>query len=322
MKSSGLRMDYEASVLISLCNRPDCLRELLEHLGRQSFDMSRVEVILVDDSGPENYHKQQAVIEEAHGGYPFTVRYFTTGLPPEVYGNPVARNIGLRNASAPLIICTDDDCLPHINMIEEHVTAHTQPLAAFSPLVPRESGVVSEDKKAQKVKGPAKRGECLMVAGVRVNDPAKISQPLPVEIDDKKSRRFLEKQEKGELGAGAFFGANVSVRKKDLEWVGGWNEKMSNPYEYGHTDRELGMRLLGSGLKFIVDPGAVIYHRPTEKQVEEFRDVHRSREKSHARFKRIQRIYKTKRILSAPLRLIPGVGRILVRNILRPSDRK
>ncbi|RKY23563.1 MAG: hypothetical protein DRP79_09000 [Planctomycetota bacterium] len=280
-------MEHEASILVSLCNRPDYLRELLEHFGRQSFDMSRVELILVDDSGPENYHRQQAVVEDAHGRYPFTVRYFTTGLPLEVYGNPVARNIGLRNASSPLIICTDDDCLPHINMVERHVAAHTG-------------------------------GERLMVAGVRVNDTAKISQPLPVEIDDKKSRRFLEKQERGELGAGAFFGANVSVRKEDLEWVGGWNEKMSNPYEYGHTDRELGMRLLGSGLKFIVDPGAVIYHRPTEKEVEEFRDVHRSREKSHARFKRIQRIYKTKRVLSAPLRLIPGVGRILVRNILRP----
>lgn len=278
-------MEYKASVLVSLCNRPDYLREQLEHFGRQSFDMSRVEIIFIDDSGPANYHRQQAVIEETR--HPFSIKYFTTGLPEEVYGNPVARNIGLRNASSPLIICTDDDCLPHINMIEQHVRSHES-------------------------------GGRLMAAGVRVNDTAKISQPLPVEIDDRKSRRFLEKQERGELGAGAFFGANASVRKADLEWVGGWNEKMSNPYEYGYTDRELGMRLLGHGLKFIVNPNAIIYHRPTEKQVEDFRSAHKSREKAHARFKRIRRAYRTKRILSAPLRLIPGVGKALVRNILRP----
>jgi len=280
-------MSYRASVLISLCNRPDYLRELLEYFCGQSFDMRRVEMILVDDSGPENYHNQQSVIEAARGKCPFMMKYFTTGLPADVYGNTAARNIGLKNASAPIIICTDDDCLPHFNMIEEHVNLHENR--------PR-----------------------IMVAGVRVKDIAKLSQPLPVEVDDEKSRRFLAKQENGELGAGSFFGANISVLKRDLEWVGGWNEKMVRPLECGFTDRELGMRLMGHGLKFIITPNAIIYHRPTEESVKEFRAATGSVERARRRFKRIQRIYKAKRILSAPLRLVPGIGPALVRNILRP----
>jgi glycosyltransferase involved in cell wall biosynthesis len=280
-------MEYRASILVSLCNRPDWLRELLEHFSRQSFDMRQVEVILVDDSGPANYHRQQAVIEEVRGKYPFAIKYFTTGLPEEVYGNPVARNIGLRNAVSPLIISTDDDCLPHFNFVAEHVKMHGR-----------------------------RRG--LMVAGVRVNDIAKLAQPLPVEIDDEKSRRYLEKQRRGELGAGAFLGHNISVRKEDLEWVGGWNEKMANAFEYGYTDRELGMRLLGHGLKFMMTPDAIVYHRPVEKKVADFRKAHNSTEKAHKRFKRIQRLYKTKRVLSAPLLLLPHIGQRLVRNILRP----
>jgi glycosyltransferase involved in cell wall biosynthesis len=280
-------MKYDATIIIALWNRPDYLRELLEYFSRQSYDMKRVEMILIDDSGPEFYRNQKAVVDELAPKCPYPIKYFTTGLPKDIYGHTVARNIGLRNASSPLIIATDDDCLPHIDFVAEHIRSH-------------------------------EKNRRLMVAGVRVVDRAKLTQPLPVEIDDERSLRFLERQKRNDLGPGAFVGHNISVRKEHLDWAGGWNEKMCRPLEYGFTDRELGMRLLGWGLKFIINPRAIMHERPLEKRVTDFRAKNESRERAHKRFKRMQRIYKVKRALSAPLLLIPGVGRNIARKILLP----
>jgi hypothetical protein len=157
-----------------------------------------------------------------------------------------------------------------------------------------------------------------MVSGVRVVDRAKLALPLPVEIDDKKSLRYIEKYRNGDAGAGAFLGANASMKKKHLEEAGGWNESLANPYEYGYTDRELGMRLMGIGLKFVLNTNAIIYHRPTESEVSEFRETHRSADRAHDRFKRIQRIYKAKRIVAAMLRCVPFVGKKAATEFLKP----
>ncbi len=233
-------------------------------------------------------YTNRRIVESIRGHYDFDIRYFVTGLPREVYGNSVARNIGLMKARSDIIICTDDDCLVHTHFVEAHVKSH-------------------------------KDADGIMVSGVRVVDKAKLSQPLPVEVDDKKSLRYIEKFKNGEFGAGGFLGANVSTKKKHLEMVGGWNERLTNAWEYGYTDRELGMRLMGLGLKAIVNTDAVMYHRPIETEIVEFRDRHNSAERAHSRFKRIQRVFKIKRIVAALLRCIPFIGKNIALEFLRPK---
>jgi len=281
-------MKYDATILASLCNRPQYIEEFLDYFCRQTYPQEKFEIIYVDDSGQENYAANQEVLEKVKPRCKFPIRYYTTGLPKEVYGNPVARNLGTRKAQSDLIICIDDDCLPHTHFIEEHVASH---------------------RKADRI----------MVSGVRIVDRAKLALPLPVEIDDKKSLRYIEKYRNGDAGAGAFLGANASMKKKHLEEAGGWNESLANPYEYGYTDRELGMRLMGIGLKFVLNTDAIIYHRPTETVVSEFRETHRSADRAHDRFKRIQRIYKAKRIVAAMLRCVPFVGKKAATEFLKPK---
>lgn len=281
-------MKPDATILVSLCNRPKYIEEFLDFFGRQTYPPEKFEIIFVDDSGPEGCAASREVLEAVRSKCEFTIRYYTAGLPKEVYGNPVARNIGLDRAASDLIICIDDDCLPHTHFIAEHVKSH----------------------------GGAGR---VMVSGVRVVDRGKLTLPLPVEIGDGKSLRYIEKYRSGEIGAGAFLGANASIKKEHLEEAGGWNENLANPREYGYTDRELGMRLMGIGLRFVLNTNAVIYHRPTEKRITEFRAKHNSADRAHNRFKRIQRKYKAKRILAAALRCIPFVGGKAARSLLKPK---
>jgi glycosyltransferase involved in cell wall biosynthesis len=281
-------MKYDATITASLFNRPQYIEEFLDYFGRQSHPAERFEIIFVDDSGPEGYAANEEVIKKVRPKYKFPVRYFTTGLPKEVYGNTVARNLALGKAESGLIICIDDDCLPHFNFVEEHVKAH-------------------------------RGADRLMVSGVRVADRNKLLQPLPVEIDDEKSLRYIDKYRRGDIGAGAFLGSNLSVRRAHLEEAGGWNENLARPHEHGYTDRELGMRLMGIGLKFVLSATAVIYNRPTEKEVAEFRLRHQSAEKAHDRFKRIQRAYKAKRVVAAMLRCVPFAGKKAAIEFLKPK---
>ncbi len=280
---------YDATVLVSIFNRPDYIEPFLDAFAAQTFPADRFEIIIVDDSGEDGYVANERIIEAIRGQYDFDIRYLVTGLPKDVYGNPVARNIGLAASSSEIIICTDDDCLAHTHFVEKHVEEH-------------------------------RKTDEIVVCGAHVLDKAKIALPLPVEIDDLKSIRYLEKYRKnGTLGAGAFLGHNISFKKTHLEAVGGWNENLANRQEQGYTDRELGMRLLGLKLKAVLCVEAIAYHRPLEKDIVEYRKKNRSADRAHARFKRIQRTYKAKRILAAILRCVPVFGRNWATEFLKPK---
>ena len=280
---------YDATVLVSICNRPDYIEPFLDAFAAQTWPADRFEVVIVDDSGPEGYPANVTALEKVRGKYNFDIRRFETGLPKDVYGNTVARNIGLANARSDIIISTDDDCLAHTHLVEKHIDEH-------------------------------RSADNVVVCGARVRDIAKLTQPPPVEIDDPKSLRYLEKyQREGTLGAGAFLGHNVSIKKKYLETIGGWNENLANRGEQGYTDREIGMRLLGRGLRAILCADAIVYQRPLEKHIAEERRKNRSAEKAHRRFKRIQRIFKVKRVIAAILRCVPVAGKKWATEFLKPK---
>lgn len=54
-----------------------------------------------------------------------------------------------------------------------------------------------------------------------------------------------------------FMTGNASVRRADLERVGGFDESFTG---YGHEDLELGYRLQAGGVRLIYEPAAVNYH--------------------------------------------------------------
>ncbi len=265
-------MPLDATVVVPCFCRPHLVEEGLKWFSRQRWPHDRFEVILVDDSGPENYHLNRGVHEKARCD--FDMRYFTTGLPKEVYGVTVARNIGVREARSPLIVFTDDDCFCHPNMIEEHVKWH------------RET-------------------DRLMLTGYRSDTADVLEAPLPIKMTREKCIREYEKSLKGTLGPGDFKTGNASVKKVHLDEIGGFNEAMAQPFEYGYTDREIAMRLLGNRMTFKVNPNAAVYVIPTDADTQAYRDKHNVTAKARERFGRIEKEYKRGRVKKWLRRILP-----------------
>lgn len=225
---------------------------------------------MIDDSGPENYHHQKEILD----GTPrsFSLKYLTTGLPKEVNGVTVARNMGIRQARSPLIIFMDDDVIPHPNFIEEHIKSH------------------------QEI-------ERLMLIGYKAESREVLSQALPVEVTTWRGLKELEKDRKGTLGAGNFSTCNASVKRAHLEEVGLFDESFAQPYEYGYEDRELGQRLLAHQLAFRFNPRAIVYMLPKTKAELASREIFQMADKAHRRFKKIQRRFKIRQMLKSITRI-------------------
>jgi GT2 family glycosyltransferase len=71
------------------------------------------------------------------------------------------------------------------------------------------------------------------------------------------ARRPLHPPTRRKLSWLYFLTGNASVRRDDLQAVGGFDEAFTG---YGHEDLELGYRLEKSGVEILYDPHAVNYH--------------------------------------------------------------
>lgn len=113
------------SVVVASRNRSLSLRNLLEAMERQTLLRSTFEVIVVDDASSD---ETPLVLEEHHAK---TLGPFLAIRQLRTRGPAAARNRGWREARAPVIAFTDDDCEPD----EEWLEAGLQCLAADCGLV-------------------------------------------------------------------------------------------------------------------------------------------------------------------------------------------
>ncbi|MGH9125509.1 MAG: glycosyltransferase family 2 protein [Acidimicrobiales bacterium] len=95
-----------ASVVIPTFRRPEGCTELLWALARQSVAADAFEVLVVDDCSGD---ATMAILGDLAAELPYRLRVFQT---PANLGPGVARNVGWRRATAPVIAFLDDDCLP------------------------------------------------------------------------------------------------------------------------------------------------------------------------------------------------------------------
>lgn len=240
------------TLVVPLFNRPKTLSRILDALEAQTLPAGRFEAVFVDDSGPESYPNQKAVLDARRTSYGRTL--LTTGLPRNVNGVSVARNLAIRAAKGDVIVFMDDDCVPHPAMLKEHAAAHAAE--------PR-----------------------LMAVGNRGSDESWLTKKLPLPPGTRKCAREAEASAQGTLGSGDFITSNASARKADLLKAGLFDESFAKAGEYGFEDRELGERLLRMGLtfRFLVD--AFIWNAPKESDPwEGNRDAARSA--AHDRFYR------------------------------------
>lgn len=102
----------EASVVVATHNRVAGLTDLLSALARQSVGATAYEVIVVDDGSRDATPQMLAELAEN------TDFRLTVLRQPEAAGPARARNRGWRTAQAPVVVFTDDDCVPADTWLE------------------------------------------------------------------------------------------------------------------------------------------------------------------------------------------------------------
>jgi glycosyltransferase involved in cell wall biosynthesis len=106
----------EISVVTATHNRAGRLQSLLDALASQSLDVSRFEVVVVDDGSRD---QTADVLARAASAGELRLRVVTQ---PEARGPAAARNRGWRTAAAPVVAFTDDDCRPTPAWLEALLT--------------------------------------------------------------------------------------------------------------------------------------------------------------------------------------------------------
>jgi glycosyltransferase involved in cell wall biosynthesis/GT2 family glycosyltransferase len=213
----------EISVVIPTRDRWPVLRRTLESLEAQDLDGVAAETIVVDN-GSRDGSLEQAEAWAAAGG-PLAARVVREARP----GAGAARNAGAREAAADLILFIGDDCRPaRPDFVSGHARAHREePDPRF--------GVCGHIAWAPEIE-PTPVMEWLIETGKMV-DHRRAAQAPP--------------------GPETFYTGNVSLKRRALEEVGGFDERFA---VYGYEDLELAMRLDDRGFRATYRPDLLVYH--------------------------------------------------------------
>jgi GT2 family glycosyltransferase len=246
-------MSPAASIVIPCFDRRDSLIRLLDSLNHQTVPDNTFEVIIGDDSAELDTAREALTTVKTQ--FPTTV--VRTGLPYTVNGVSVARNMAIKSAEAPIIICIDDDCQPNRFFVEEHLRFH-------------------------KPRNP------LIVLGHRTEDSEKLNESQPVSITEKKSISELMGGAASLLNFNHFMTGNISFPKRIAFQAGLFNEDFAQPDEHGWEDIEFGYRLWKLGYRIVFARDALVYRPPTEKGKDRKRSETKATQKAYGRFIKIQ----------------------------------
>ena len=201
----------EISVVTVTHGRLPVLLDKAEALRRQTLEPASFEWIVVANGDPAG----AAALRSAELPFPTDIVESDTNLPIGA-----ARNLAAARASAPVLLMSDDDCLPNPEALAGHLRAH------------RETG-----------------GEAVVVAPLRLPDALRVgAQREPFERSFHLGRRALW------INA---TGANTSLPRPAFEAVGGYDESF---VDYGGEDPDLALRLRRRGARFRYEPTAWAYH--------------------------------------------------------------
>jgi GT2 family glycosyltransferase len=209
----------EATIVIPTLGRLPLLRRVLDHLGSQSAPARRFEVIVVADANETALGE----LDEALAGRPFTARRAHAGKP----GASAARNVGWRDARAPLVLFLDDDILPEPPLVEQHLAWHRDHPED-------EVGVLGHVRWADELQvTPFMRW---LEHGIQFDYP---------------------NIEGVDAGWGRFYTANASVKRSLLDRVGGFEEEA---LPFGYEDLDLARRMHEHGFRLLYNRAAVAEH--------------------------------------------------------------
>jgi glycosyltransferase involved in cell wall biosynthesis len=220
-------MPKRISVVIPTRNRATTLRRTLEGYARQTGDHQLLEVFVVDDGSQDD---TEAVVRQFTRESDLPLRY----LKQASLGISTARNHAIREAKGELILFGDDDIIPSLGMVAEHVAWHCRHPEP-------EVGVLGHVAWAQELHPTP-----FMVWSGLYGPQFKFGYCKPgMEVDVEY----------------AYF-CNTSVKSRFLRQNGIFSETFR---QYGWEDIELSYRLSRKGYRLLYNPDALGYHYKYEK---------------------------------------------------------
>jgi glycosyltransferase involved in cell wall biosynthesis len=210
------------SVVIPTYERCGSLGRLLRALCRQTIPSHAYEVIVIVDGSTDGTRE---LLERFDTPYALTWRWQQNG------GRAAACNAGIRLCQSPLVVLLDDDMEPAPGCLEAHIACHAD-------------GVL----------------RAVMGAAPMVVTPG---SPAVVEYVGRKFNRHLAMLATAghRLSLRSFYSGNLSVPRRVLEDVGGFDEAFT---VYGNEDLELSCRLRAAGADILFS-GAPLAHQHYDK---------------------------------------------------------
>lgn len=106
----------EISIIIPTYNRKDILLKTLNALNVQTFDLEKVEVIVIDDYSPVNPEQEILNLDTK-----YRLRFFRGS---KNIGQGQIRNQGVKLAEGKYLFFLGDDTIPKENLIAQHMDIH------------------------------------------------------------------------------------------------------------------------------------------------------------------------------------------------------
>ncbi|MEA2403940.1 MAG: hypothetical protein QOE08_587, partial [Thermoleophilaceae bacterium] len=210
----------DIAVVIPTRERWPVLRRTLEALAAQELGELRAEVVVVDNGSLDGSLEQL----RAHAHESAAVRVFEE----PIRGAAAARNRGIAEALAPLVLFLGDDCVPAgADLVLGHAEAH--------------SGA-----------GPVRA-----VAGGIEWDPSLPRTRTMDWLERAGHMVDLARLRGGAASAETFYTGNVSIPRAALLEVAGFDQRFAG---YGFEDLDLGLRLADRGVGFQHRPDLLVRH--------------------------------------------------------------
>lgn len=211
----------DLSIVIPTYRRVDALERTLRALGAQQLDGSGIETIVVDNDPEGRDHTELQALARAQ---PIQTRVVVE----RNRGPAAARNRGIPLAQAELVMFLGDDTPPaNDRFLAGHLAAHRA--------------------------GDADRA----VIGPSCWHPSLPITPVMEWLHRSGIYFNYDLMEAGQLGPAVFYTNNVSLPKRALEAVDGFDERFPDA---ACEDYDLGLRLFDQGLRLEFHRELVVYH--------------------------------------------------------------
>lgn len=263
----------EVSIIIPSYNRYPLNLFTLYSLENQTFDLSKMEVIFIDDASTD---QTEIKLKDYHP--PFHFNYIRN---QQNLGRAKVRNLGIKSSRGKVLIFLDAEMITEPDFVKNHYQYHQSKKnvvlsgAMFSKYVISCVFPEFDRKQLERISSLTKNNQDFNTRFQNYKQSSSSFFPLIEKADIMNqtyrdlifktipwfstiTRNFGENLEGFQFPWMAFLTGNVSLRKELIEQAGLFDEDF---VKYGYEDWELGYRLYKLGAQYINNNEVMTYHQ-------------------------------------------------------------